>query len=166
MNTWLVRTGSRQRAFSVADDCWRLQCIAVSWSDWLDGDLRDKDENQIVDALLASHPSASAGSIGAHRRQLMDFRDNIRIGDLVISPDWRSERLMVGTITGDYDYRPDLGLESNGLIFRHVHPVDWSLKIRRDGLPAREQRALNLPPTIYSPTHFETILDLYRRWVA
>ena len=157
MGFWVVRTGSRKGNFTVADACWRRGVITVSWSDWFDGDLREKSPREFDEDLRAWHSDASAGTIGTHRRQLHSFLEEMTIGDIVISPDWRDGRLMVGTITGEYEYLSDSGIGSGGLVFRHIRPTDWQIKIRKDRLSSAEQRSLNTPMTIYRPKHTRTL---------
>ncbi len=157
MGFWVVRTGSRVRNFTVADACWRRSVLAVSWSDWFDGDLREKSERRLDEDLRAWHSDASAGTIGNHRRQLHSFLEEMAIGDIVISPDWRDSRLMVGTITGEYEYLSDSCIGSGGLVFRHIRPIDWQIKIRKNSLSSAEQRSLNTPMTIYRPKHTHTL---------
>ena len=166
MEFWVVRTGSRKGNFTVADDCWRRGVIAVSWSDWFDGDLREKSERQLDEDLRARHSDASASTIGTHRHQLRSFLEEMTIGDIVISPDWRDGRLMVGTITGEYEYLPDSCIGSGGLVFRHIRPIDWQIKIRKDSLSSAEQRSLNSPRTIYRPEQTHTLERLLAEWIV
>ncbi len=88
------------------------------------------------------------------------------IGDIVISPDWRDGRLMVGTITGEYEYLSDSCIGSGGLVFRHIRPTDWQLKIRKDRLSSDEQGSLNTPMTIYRPKHTRTLERLLAEWIV
>ena len=86
---WLVRAGERSRhagRFAAAS------VIAIGWPnvDGL-GDLRGVEIITIVDLLRA----ATVFSPGADAAELLAFRDDIRIGDVVITPDSPARDVLV-----------------------------------------------------------------------
>jgi predicted Mrr-cat superfamily restriction endonuclease len=125
---WLIRAGERSRhAPRFASE----NLVAVGWPD-VEGlhDLRLLDDAEIKGLLRAS--GASARLADADAAELLAFRDTAAIGDVVIAPDGPARDVLVGEITGDYDYLDP----SPCAEFHHVRTVRWYGRVAKDALPA------------------------------
>jgi len=125
---WIVRAGEDSR---LAEGFATAGAIAIGWNDipGLD-DLRDIDQRGIEKLLRAE--GRSAGVASADAREMIDFREGIQINDVVVTPDSPAREILVGDVSGEYEYRPDAPLGD----YRHVRTVNWVGRLGRDNLPA------------------------------
>jgi predicted Mrr-cat superfamily restriction endonuclease len=136
---WLVRAGedSRHAARFAAG-----AVIAVGWTN-IEGlrDLRGLTEGDILRLLrlapTVSSPEADAG-------ELLAFRDEIRVGDVVITPDATQRDVLVGEVIGDYEYLDP----SPAGDYRHVRSVTCFGRWDRDLLPDHLRRETNYRRTL------------------
>lgn len=136
---WLVRAGedSRHAARFAASNV-----IAVGWPN-IEGlrDLRRLTEADILGLLrvapTVSSPEADAG-------ELLSFRDQIHIGDVVVTPDATQRDVLVGEVTSDYEYLDP----SPAGDYRHVRSVTWFGRWDRDLLPDHLRRETNYRRTL------------------
>ena len=80
---WIVRAGEDSRH---AEGFASAGAIAIGWNDipGLD-DLRGMEQKQIEKLLREVGRSAGVASVDA--REMLDFRDNIQLNDVVVTPD-------------------------------------------------------------------------------
>lgn len=83
------------------------------------------DREAIKTALTALRPDAKARSIAGQAGVLIRFRDEIRVGDVVVAPYKPDSTINIGVVAGDYYYEP--GAETH----RHRHRMEW----KKVGLP-------------------------------
>jgi 5-methylcytosine-specific restriction enzyme B len=94
--------------------------VSIGWNEVGDLSSATKDEigKQAIRALVETHyPDKNAPVVGNTTRQIVDFRWNIAIGDLVLASDGASV-LGIGRVTGEYTYDPSGS-------FVHRRPVEW-----------------------------------------
>ena len=123
-SVWLVRAGHGAQH---VDAFLRRGVMTVGWARIRGlGDLRHHGEEEILDLLAA----AGRGQPAEDRRELTSFRD-AAVGDVVITPDTPARDLLVGDITGGYEYAgaPVCGDH------RHVRPVQWQARCARADVP-------------------------------
>jgi predicted Mrr-cat superfamily restriction endonuclease len=125
---WIVRAGEDSRQ---AEGFAAAGAIAIGWNNipGLD-DLRGMEQKQIEKLLRAE--GRSAGVAAADAREMIDFREGIRVNDVVVTPDSPAREILVGDVSGEYEYRPDAPLGD----YRHVRTVSWVGRLGRDDLPA------------------------------
>lgn len=136
---WLVRAGEGSRhAQRFASGA----VIAIGWPN-IEGlrDLRDVSEETILSLLRAS-PTVSSPEADA--AELVAFRDEMRIGDVVITPDADQRDVLVGEITGDYQFLDPSPADD----YRHVRSVSWYGRWDRDLLPDHLRRETNYRRTL------------------
>lgn len=149
---WIVRAGEDSRH---AEGFATAGAIAIGWNDipGLD-DLRGMEQPEIEKLLRAE--GRSAGVAAADARELLDFRDGIQINDVVVTPDSPAREILVGDVSGAYEFRPEAPLGG----CRHVRTVSWVGRFGRD----------NLPPALHQDTRYRrTIRQLDARpdeWLA
>jgi hypothetical protein len=124
---WIVRAGEDSRH---AEGFATEGAIAIGWNDipGLD-DLRGMEQREIEKLLRAV--GRSAGVASADAREIIDFREGIQVDDVVVTPDSPARELLVGDVSGEYEYRPDAPLGD----YRHVRTVTWVGRLGRDDLP-------------------------------
>lgn len=104
--------------------------VAVGWPklDDLSG-IADRAE---LRALLES--THAANEVGRSVLELGDFLFSLEPGSTVVSYNTRDRYYLVGTVAGDYEYRPDLGLKTSAEPFKHIRKVEWRRGADRDDL--------------------------------
>lgn len=124
-SAWLVRAG---RGCAYTDDFERLGVVTIGWARIPGiGDLRDLDDVELLMLLRA----ANRGQPRADIRELLDFRDGLRVGDLVLTPDTPAREVLAGEVTGPYDYAPGPIVGEH----RHLREVSWRARVPRDQMP-------------------------------
>jgi restriction system protein len=79
---------------------------------------------------------------------LWRFTNEIKVGDLVLTPDPETRELHAGRITGDYEFRPDPPVEG----YPNVRAVEWFTNFSRDALPKRILYQLGSLLTVSQPS--------------
>lgn len=118
MRAWMVRAGREgEREQAALDE----ELIIAGWPG--SGDLTAANSREEIRAVVQdSYPHEGARVVANWTGQLLRFRQEIQIGDLVVLP-LRAWRLAIGRVTGDYTYRADA---EDG--FQHVRAVQWLAK--------------------------------------
>lgn len=98
-------------------------------------DLRELDAEQMA-GLIAR---AGRGQPRSDVRELLDFRDGMQTGDVVVTPDPPRKAVLFGEITGDYGFEP----VSVAGDHRHVRPVTWFGRWARYDLPPPLRKTLD-----------------------
>jgi predicted Mrr-cat superfamily restriction endonuclease len=125
---WLIRAGERSRhAARFASE----NVVAIGWPDVEGlGDLRSLDAPEIKGLLRAA--GATARLADSDAAELLAFRDVVALGDVVIAPDGPMRDVLIGEITGEYDYLDPSPCDD----FHHVRTVRWYGRVAKDALPA------------------------------
>lgn len=123
MAVWIVRAGERNvHAGAFVEH----GVIAVGWEvipyDW--GPLSSA---QILETLLEA--GANPDKADSYLDEILDFRDRMAIGDLVVTPE--PPAVHIGEITGPDRFRPDSPIDE----YRQVRTVTWLGSWPRDQLP-------------------------------
>ena len=123
---WLIRAGERSRHAGRFVD---HDVVALGWPnvDGL-GNFRDMTTEEIRGVLSRA---ALIGTPGQDTTELVNFRDEVRTGDIVITPDARVREILVGEVAGDYEYRDP----SPAADYKHVRRVHWLGAFDRESLP-------------------------------
>lgn len=113
---WLNRAG---HGAEHVDTYVRRGVITIGWARirGLD-DLRELDEVSMERLIVASgarkFPSMDAD-------ELLSFRDRMQVGDLVVTTDTKRKAVLLGDITGDYEFHPEPVVGDH----RHTRSVRW-----------------------------------------
>jgi predicted Mrr-cat superfamily restriction endonuclease len=144
VTVWMIRAGERSRHAREFSDG---GIVAIGWPN-IPGlqDLRGMTRDAITDALSASReittPSADAN-------ELLAFRDDISVGDLVVVPDATTGELIFGRIAGCYEFASP----SSAGDYHHVRRTDWLGRRDRELLPASLTSELRYRRTIRALTN-------------
>src|SRR5262249_25067548 len=138
MGAWIVRTGLANRRAATFEN---PGAIALGWAEVTGiGDLTATDRDALV--TLLQRAGRSADDATDETEQLVEFRDDVAIDDLVVAPDARSGDVVVGTVTGDYAY------DHAGNPYRHRRAVTWTARVK----------AADIPPALLDDTRGNVIV--------
>ena len=137
---WMVRAG---QAGYVAEDFARGN-IAIGWETI--GDLgRATTSAEIRDAYMRAYPDAKLGEIGNAVAMIHKFRSVMKVGDRVLTFDKARREYLVGTVAGEYSFRPEEVKDHP-----HVRKVDWHGRVSRDRLRVASRNTLGSTLTLFS----------------
>ncbi len=74
---------------------------------------------RVAEVVKASYPEESEKARINFTGQLHAFANRIEVGDIIALPRKSNSTIALGTVTGDYQYRDDLGE------IHHTRPVKW-----------------------------------------
>lgn len=113
---WLNRAG---HGAEHVDDYVHRGVITLGWAR-----IRGLEDLRALDAEQIEHLIAAAGSRKFPKvdtGELLGFRDGMQVGDIVVTPDPKRKSVLLGEVTGDYDYDPSFVVGDH----RHVRRVSW-----------------------------------------
>src|SRR5689334_546380 len=117
---WIVRTGLANRRAAMFQN---PGAIGLGWAEVTGiGDLTTIDDEAIATLVRRTGRDSDEAELDA--AQLIAFRDDLAVGDLVVAPDARSGDVTVGSVTGEY--RHDADARRAGDPYPHRRAVSWS----------------------------------------
>ena len=123
----------------------RASCVAIGWE--AAGDFTDVTS---IDAMRAridvAYPDAKPLSRAISASTALKFRQTMKVGDRVVSYDPRAREYLVGTVTGDYQFKPGVMPDYN-----HIRTVEWDGHVSRDDLSASSRNSLGALVTMFQP---------------
>ena len=137
MANWVVWAGK-----GIEDIVERDEFVGIGFGGAALGDISVLAEDVLFERVAAARDH---GSLDAAVRQLVEFRDSIKVGDYVLVPLQTRGVYHIGEVTGPYQF-----VESRPL--PHCRPVKWHrTNIIRDGfrIPGTSMRLTR--PTVYRP---------------
>lgn len=138
--TWMVRAWKGGRYFDLFKD---NSVIAIGWSyiGPLDA-LRTREAiaERLADEWPEWHPQKVSMSAG----QLFRFRHEMQRGDRVVTYDPGRRVYLLGTISGDYRYDPELDDDA-----MNARPVQWEGEVSRDLLSVATKNSLGAISTLF-----------------
>ncbi len=97
--------------------------------------------------LFENHPSHRHEATGTQRAkatQLFKFAHEVELGDYVLTPLTASETVLIGQVTGDYQFDENLF----GLDHPHTRKVGWLRKVAKLDFSLGARRLMSTPPTL------------------
>jgi len=136
----MIRAKQGGRLF---DDFKDRSAVAIGWADV--GSLEDLHDRETISARVAAcwpdwHPQKISMSVG----QLYRFREELAIGDRVVTYDRARRVYLVGTIKGQYRYDPEWAEDAS-----NVRDVSWDGEISRDVLSISTKNSLGAISTLF-----------------
>ena len=143
MAVWIVRGGG---SGELEEEFLENRWVAIGYD--LHEDLSNvRSKEELANLLRLTSPQDREKSIPNWTGQIWDFKDSIKIGDLVVMPRKGKPTIAVGTMAGEYQYRPE------ALACPHRRTVQWTNKaVSRDSLEPDLQRSMGLRRAVYQPT--------------
>lgn len=139
---WMVRAGEGGRLVSEFDSA---NCVAIGWQEM--GDLsRFKSlgelKSEVTRVYPGDHPSKAANAAA----MLWKFKEEMSVGDDVVTYNPIQREYLVGKIKGDYRYNDSVLSDYN-----QIRDVEWSGKVSRDHLTAAAKNTLGSVLTLFEP---------------
>lgn len=149
---WVVRAGSGGRH---AQEFWDGGFVAIGFDPMpsVEGMTREQVRAKASEAFPEESSRARAGFAG----MLYRFANEISVGDAVITPDGETRELLLGEVTGRYEYRDPAPVGG----FHHVRAVQWAKRESRDKLPQRVLYSLGSTLTVFQPKGVPFLSALY-----
>jgi restriction system protein len=140
MATWVCRAG---KGGQFAGDFERQGMIAVGWLPRQDLSLLKREE--IVALVREEIPAGHLSKVSVPAGVMWRFVHELIDEDTVITPDGLTRELIVGRITGSYEYRPVATIGDD----HHYRRVIWEGRYPRDLLPQRFLYSLGSLVTLF-----------------
>jgi len=139
-HAWVVRAGQKAKFF----ERFREEgVIGIGYPP--SGDLTGMSADEIADHIEGVFPGEPEGKTRLLTSQFQAFALGIQPGDLVLTPTDQHGLVLVGRVSGPYEY-----LE-NPLVgnFMHYHRVNWLDTVDRTSLPPGTQKSLGSRMTVF-----------------
>lgn len=143
---WGVRLGERGRYVQHGK---RGKYIAIGWSkigdlSWLSKSSGDTEElfqklKTEYEKAFGGPPDFSPVKIGLVSGEIFRFAKEISIGDIALVPDPIKRTVLIGKVTGDYEFKEDW---SDGCKYPHRREVEWIKTVRREELSQKIKNSL------------------------
>lgn len=128
--------------------------VSIGWSDL--GDLSGQifDRQTLKELLASTYPEAKAGAIPVWAGILTRFMYEMKVGDLVVSPDKATRTINIGRISSDYYY------DSMASIHPNRRKVEWlKLSIPRSDLPASALNEIGSAITLFEVRRHTDVIN-------
>lgn len=138
--TWMVRA---QRGGRLFDACKEKSVVAIGWTDIGSLDqLKTREEiaARVSHAWPEWHPQKVAMAAG----QIHRFRNEIQIGDRVVTYDPTRRVYLIGSITGEYRYDESIGEDAF-----NARSVKWDGEVSRNHLTVATKNSLGAIMTLF-----------------
>lgn len=161
-NAWVIRASDDIRALIQPRGA-----IGVSWS--IPSDVSDIRELGSMIRFFREQPHLRHESDARQRstaRQLFTFVHEVEIGDQVLTPIPERKLVLVGTVTGSYQFAPEIfPRDRYAMGHPHTREIDWICELPRPGFSTESLKTLSLLPTVIPATrHLEEINRLVQRF--
>lgn len=137
---WMVRAGEGGHR---ADEFRERGIVAIGWNEVGDAS-RDAAKPELLKRFEHVYPEWTEGRRKAGASQLVRFRDEVKVGDSVITYDSSRRVYHVGTITGHHTHDPD-----NATGYDNTRSVEWRGTVERDGLSVSTRNQLGSTLTLF-----------------
>ncbi|BAU14105.1 Mrr restriction system protein [Leptolyngbya sp. NIES-3755] len=137
---WFVRAG---RESVYADEFIQKKVIAIGWTDLGEVD-KTLIKANLVPLYKQAYPTQSDGSIQVAVSQIIRFMQEIKVGDEVMTHDRSKQMYYIGTITSDYQWKPEIIAE-----LPRIREVEWKYQIPRTSLSSDTKNTLGAIQTLF-----------------
>ncbi len=127
---WVVRAGDENR---LVDEFIDSGVIGVGYGTLPDG--RDLTYTAVRRLLVAE---ATSEALDRHTSMFIEFVQEISIGHIILMPDTPRREMVMGDVTGPYEFHADLRPER----CRHRRTVEWFGRVPLADLPTGRRQAL------------------------
>lgn len=140
MKTWMVRAGRGGVLIGAFKEKGR---VAIGWEEM--GSLTDlTSRDLVVERYRETYPDDTRFQVGQNAGQVHRFRNEIAMGDRVISYDRIAREYLVGSVIGDYAY--DTSFDED---HPNCRPVKWVGTVARDALSLETRNSLGSIATLF-----------------
>jgi restriction system protein len=135
------------------DEFAKKNLVSIGWHEM--GDLTNvKSQDALKQLYRQTYPQAKPGSIAGAAAVIHKFCNVVQKTDPVITYDPNTREYLVGEITSDYHYKPNVIADHP-----NIRDVDWKNRVSRDELQAATRNSLGSTLTLFavSPEAWEDI---------
>lgn len=137
MKLWLLKSaGTLEDEERILED----SVVTIGWAEL--PDLSHRNEEQLKKLMLEKYPSVRGELSETWAGEIYSFITKIEKGDLVAVPFKTRNEVLIGKVTGDYEYRQITGF------IRHVRKVRWLKTISKGDIEEEYDVDLNSPEAI------------------
>jgi len=137
---WMIRAGEGGRLI----DAFAKEYIAIGWQEL--GDMsRLTNQEAFRRHFSKVFPDKPIGAIRLLGNMVHKFCRILTKGDKVITYDPKNREYLIGTVTSEYMYKPDVVKDSP-----HIRKAKWQARVRRDNLSTDSQNSLRSNLTLFS----------------
>jgi restriction system protein len=137
---WMVRAGE---GGVIVEDFKNSECVAIGWADL--GDMAAlQTREQFTKAVDKAYPGSRKMQIATSAGQTFRFVREMKPGDRILTYDPGKREYLVGTITGDYAYKPNAITD-----YPQVRSVKWDGSVKRDHLTVSTRNSLGAIATLF-----------------
>ena len=137
-NMWMVRAGFGS---FLIDEFLKNNIVAIGWDL---GDLSDKSDNEIEELYKKKYKTRRS------LNQVLRFKNNINIGDYVLSAKKSTGTYFMGRILSDYKRSYIITqTDSSGDNYFDIRDVEWLGEVQRDSLTKSTQKDIGINATVF-----------------
>jgi restriction system protein len=137
---WMVRAGERG---VLVDDFRTGSFVAIGWAEL--GDMASlKSREQFSKAIDKAYPGSRKMQVAVSAGQAFRFVREMKPGDRILTYDPGQREYLLGTITGEYGYKP-----TKDLPYPQVRTVKWDGTVKRDALSVPTRNSLGAISTLF-----------------
>lgn len=129
MSLWVVRAGINSE---IVNQVKKKGLIAIGWSEMKDCSSCQTREEFRAAYLRAYPDDASPVRQGVQSGQVFRFAREMKVGDLVMTPNSPTREMMIDEVSGEYKYDP----AAISPQYPNLRPVKWLKTISRDQMTA------------------------------
>ncbi|WP_298500871.1 AAA family ATPase, partial [uncultured Methanobrevibacter sp.] len=138
-NMWMVRAG--ERSFLI-DEFLKNSIVAIGWDL---GDLSDKSDDEIAGLFKKKYKNLRS------LNQVLRFKNEINIGDYVLSAKGGTRTYFIGKIISDYKRAYIINQkDSSGDNYFDIRDVEWLGEVQRDSLKKSTQGTVGANNTVFN----------------
>ena len=139
-NIWMVRAGEGGRLIEE----FAKGYVAVGWYEL--GDMSSySSQKEMRKHYNSCYAHERKGQINLGFSMFYKFHTTIKRGDKVMTYDTKNRNYLIGTIEGDYEYKPKKVGD-----YPHIRKVKWEGKVSRDSISATSKNSLGAIGTLFS----------------
>lgn len=141
-NLWMVRAGE---GGYLVNDFEKAGCVAVGWQEV--GDFTSiRSLEAMRKRIKATYPDKKSGALAGNASMAFKFKEGIKREDRVVSYDPSKREYLVGTVIGDYEFKPNTVRD-----YPHSRRVEWKGRVGRDALSVAARNTLGSVLTLFDP---------------
>lgn len=141
MTVWVVRAGRG----GLHADAFEEHCLVALGVERVPS-AAGLSHEEIVEHAISRREVNPARARG-HAAMLYRFANELRVGDLVLTPDAEDATVLVGRIASDYEFRDEGPIAGH----QHVRRVAWFGRMSRRDLPRQVRQAIGAPMAVFRP---------------
>lgn len=142
---WMLRAGPKG---VFAPDFVERAAVVAGWGET--GDVTGLSREEILARVKENYSEATGRERGQATNTLHRLVEIMSDGDLVLTPEPATRTILLGRISGPYEFLEHPLAESS---YRHVRAVDWFARVSRNDLSYGARNSLGSLLTLTRPSH-------------